>query len=583
MPKLLKRIQFRSKFASNSPQIILKNSSKNYNMILTLPPRIDGPALEINTSEVSQVLIIGANGSGKTRFANRLASDLGPKAYRMSALKALYGKDEEDTHEGSIDTLYRDAVDNGGGIMRSDIKGEFERMLALMINEEMVNLLTFKYESNEEGPSQDQEARGKKRKAHRHKRDELPTTRFDLLIRKWEEIFPGNRVLVEGGRMLFGQESSQDIYSSAKLSAGERAALYYLGSALFAPVGAVVFVESPGMLLHPSSIRLLWDTIEQMRSDCTFIYVTHDLSFASTRGDAVTVWVKGCDVRRQEWDYDFMTSADGLSEEMYLTILGARKPVLFIEGDGVNSIDAKLYPLVFKEYTVKSLGGCDRVIEATRTFNSLRGFHNLNAFGIVDRDRRDEGEVSYLRRKHIFVPEVAEIENIFMLEPVIRTVASHFRRDPQVAFNKVKQSIMRLFDVDLRQQALMHTRHVVKKTVEHRIDGRFANINKLEEHINDLCQSINPRGIYEQYCREFRRYISTGDYASVLRVYNRKTMLSESHVARACGLRTDDKDSYIRAILTILKEDREDAEVIREAIRSTFNLQNVADLPVAEP
>ena len=50
-------------------------------------------------------------------------------------------------------------------------------------------------------------------------------------------------------------------------------------------------------------------------------------------------------------------------------------------------------------------------------------------------------------------------------------------------------------------------------------------------------------------------------------------MLSESHVARACGLRRDDKDSYIRAILSILKEDRADADTIREAIRSTFNLE----------
>ena len=40
-----------------------------------------------------------------------------------------------------------------------------------------------------------------------------------------------------------------------------------------------------------------------------------------------------------------------------------------------------------------------------------------------DRDRRDEKEVEYLRGKNIFVPEVAEIENILMLEPVVKAVA----------------------------------------------------------------------------------------------------------------------------------------------------------------
>lgn len=537
-------------------------------MKITLPPRTAGAPLEVDTAENRQIIIIGANGSGKTRFADRLMSELGDRAFKMSAIKALYGRDDESSQPGSIDSIYHSVTDSGAGIIRNDIRGEFDRMLALMLHEEMENLIRFKYQSEEDDPDEPERRRGR-----RPRRDVLPVTRLDRLIGLWQKVFPGNRILVESGRMIFGSERSDDTYSSSKLSAGERAVLYYIGASMFAPRDAVIFVESPGLLLHPSSIRSLWDSIEQLRLDCTFIYITHDLSFASTRGDGMTVWVKSCDPLRGEWDYDFMTSTDGLNDEVFLAIVGARKPVLFIEGDGVNSIDAKLYPLIFKEYTVKSLGGCDRVIESTRTFNSLRAFHNLDACGIVDRDRRDEGEVHYLRNKRIFVPDVAEIENIFMIEEVIRAVARHFHRDEDEVFGKVKKAIMKLFEADLRQQALMHTRHIVKKTVEHRIDGRFANISKLEEHINDLCQSINPRGIYEQYCRDFRRYLGEGDYDSILRVYNRKTMLSESHVARACGLRHDDKDSYVRAILTILKDDRGPASTIRAAIRATFGLE----------
>ncbi|MDE7027672.1 MAG: DUF4435 domain-containing protein, partial [Duncaniella freteri] len=279
-----------------------------------------------------------------------------------------------------------------------------------------------------------------------------------------------------------------------------------------------------------------------------------------------------CNPVKGEWDYDFLTATDGINDEVYLAIIGARKPVLFIEGDGVHSIDARLYPLIFEDYTVKSLGGCDRVIESTRTFNSLRSFHNLNAYGIVDRDRRDEGEVGYLRKKQVYVPDVAEIENIFMLEPVIRTMARINHRNPDEAFAKVKRNIMRLFEADLRQQALQHTRHRVKKGVEHRIDGRFANIGQLENHISDLAHELNPRATYESLCREFRRYVQAGDYASVLRVYNRKTMLSESHVAHHCGLRRDDKDVYINTIINILSVNRPGADDIRTAIRSTFSL-----------
>lgn len=545
-------------------------------MKLTLPPRVNARPLEVDTAESRQIIIIGANGSGKTRFADRMMTDLGDKAFRMSAIKAIFGKDDENLMPGSIDSLYHQLTDAGLGMIRGDIKGEFDRMIALMLNEEMENLLEFKYRPKAADATDSSLVDGGNRRGN------LPTTRIDNLIRLWCKVFPDNRILVESGRMIFSRERSADTYSSSKLSAGERAVLYYIGASMYAPRNGVIFVESPDLLLHPSSTRSLWDGIEQLRSDCTFVYITHDLSFASTRGDGTTVWVKSCDPTRGEWDYDFMTSADGLNDEVFLAIVGARKPVLFIEGDGVNSIDAKLYPLIFRDFTVKSLGGCDRVIESTRTFNSLRAFHNLDACGIVDRDRRDEGEVSYLRKKRIFVPNVAEIENIFMLEDVIRAVARHYHQNEDEVFAKVKKAIMRLFDADLRQQALMHTRHIVKKTVSHRIDGRFANINKLEEHINDLCQSINPRGIYEQYCRDFHRYIAEGDYDSVLRVYNRKTMLSESHVARACGLRHDDKDAYIRAILAILKDDRGPALAIRTAIRATFGIDDADKDTAAE-
>lgn len=528
-------------------------------MTITLPPRKGSQPLTIDSTDLRHIVIIGANGSGKTRFANRLAADLGKRAFRLSALRAIYDKNIEDLSDNTIDTLYQKAI-AGSSLLRPDLKGEFERIIGLLVNEEMLSLIEYKYKGGSGTP---------------------PATRFDDVVRGWQKVFPDNRVLIDSGRMLFSNETAADPYSPAKLSDGEKTVLYYLGAVSYAPQGASILVDSPGMFLHPSSTASLWNSIENSRPDCTFIYVTHDLQFASTRSEGCTIWVKGCDLSHDEWDYDFLTSNEGISDDIYLAIIGARKPVLFIEGDGVHSIDAKLYPLIFNEYTVKSLGGCDRVIESTRTFNSLKAFHNLNAFGIVDRDRRDEGEVAYLRKKQVYVPDVAEIENIFMLEPVIRTMARINRRDPNDTFRKVKAAIMRLFETDLRQQALQHTRHRMKKGVEHRIDGKFANIGQLERHISDLGHELNPRAVYESLCRTFRRYVQESDYAAVLRVYNRKTMLSESHVARHCGLRRDDKDFYINTIINILSANRPGADDIRSAIRNTFSLSHSDEEPAA--
>lgn len=526
-------------------------------MAITLPPKIDGrPAPTIGLERPA--VIVGANGAGKSRFAGRLAADMrahsNPRpVFNISGLKALY--DTRRTSD-SIDSIF-DSIMPGRS---SEGTTQLDRLMAMLVHDEMVNLFRYKA-AHAAGMA-----------------TRLEPTRLDTLIALWQEVFPGNRILVESGQMLFSRQTSNDddeddsgAYSAGKLSAGEKAVIYYIGAVIYAPEGALVMVDSPEMFLHPSLMESLWNRLELLRRDLSFVYVTHDLSFASSRSDTSLIWVRRYDPTRIAWDYELLPPNSQLSDEVYLAIMGSRKPVLFIEGDGVHSIDARLYPLLFKDYSVKSLGSCNKVIEATRTFNDLSGFHHLDSRGIVDRDRRDDKEVAYLRGKRIMVPEVAEIENILMLEEVVRSVASFRKKDEDRVFQKVKSSIIAQFRHDLRQQALLHTRHRVKRTMEYRVDGRFANISMLEEHINSLIKEVNARGLYEDFCRQFRSYLASADYASILKVYNQKSMLPASNVAGLCGLRN--KEEYIEVILQMLREDGRGAERIRRAVKDCFGLE----------
>ena len=92
-------------------------------------------------------------------------------------LKALYGKDEEDLTPGSIDSLYREATGGGSTFIRNDIKGEFDRTLALMLNEEMLNLVAFKY-SNYRRNEVSEHKGGKG-----GRESKLPVTRLDRMVR----------------------------------------------------------------------------------------------------------------------------------------------------------------------------------------------------------------------------------------------------------------------------------------------------------------------------------------------------------------------------------------------------------------
>lgn len=519
-------------------------------MILTLPPSESGRKATIDTSRHSPVVIIGANGAGKTRFTNRLCADLGRGAFHLNVVDALYHEGEPDPEHDAVDRLCAESR-FGSPADRVHPRSRLERLLGLILSDELANLLAYKYD-RDNGEA---------------KYGEMPETRLDRLFGLWRDIFPENRVLINSGKILFGRSDSDDLYNAARLSDGERAVLYYGIAMLYAPENAVVVVDSPEMFLHQAIVQRVWNRLRLLRTDCVMVYTTHDLEFAASQRGAAVVWVRGCDLDAGTFDYRIMPSQKVLTDQVYMSIVGARKPVMFIEGDE-HSIDARLYPLIFPDYSVKSLGSCNKVIESTRTFNDLNGFHHLTAYGIVDRDRRDEGEVDYLRRKNIMVPEVAEIENLLLLPEVVKAVARNCGVNAEKVFNAVRKSVLAQFKKEVRAQALQHTRHRVKRTLEYRIDGRFNDINALENHIYDLAREINPRALYENFCRDFHSLLAGDDYEAVLRVFNQKSMLSSSNVAQLCGLKS--KDAYIDRIMLILRNSAPESAAIRTAVRSAL-------------
>lgn len=528
---------------------------------LQLAPTInESTPTSISHSE-KRIVIVGANGAGKSRFASYMAEH-NQSAYRISALQGLFNQSYRDNSPGSIDSQYAELFNSPLQVPAAPTT-QADRVTALLLRHEMVILLSHKLNGGKGGCETSSEQ-----------------TPLDKVISLWQDIFPNNQILVEAGNLLIKSKTANDHYSTLGMSAGERAILFLLGAVVLAPKEAKLFIDTPEIFLHPSITQSVWNRIELLRSDCQFIYITHDLDFAGSRTGAPIVWVRQYDPQKTLWDYQIIPGGTAITEDVYATILGARKPVLFIEGDGVHSIDAKFYPLIFTEFTIKSLGSCNKVIEATRTFNDLSAFHHTDSYGIVDRDRRDEVEVSYLRRKKVMVPDVAEIENILLLEEVVKAVASYCRRNPGKVFNRVKSSIIKQFRHDLNSQALMHTRHSVKRIMTYRIDGRFTSINMLEEHLRSLPDEVNARGLYEDYCRKFHAYVANEDYHSVLSVYNNKSMLPACNIAGLCGL--TDKKEYINTILHILSHEAPEAEAIRTAVKNCFGLQEMVNTEVTK-
>ncbi len=523
-------------------------------MDVLLPKGKDGKQTTLHLGQNRQITVVGANGSGKTRFVNQMIADADDRAFSISALDALYGSCEGEMESNGISRMFANLVKRAQ-FVKPLADNEFEMLLYMLVNDEMTDLLTYKL-----------------KKTYHNAEEEMPTTKIDTVIRLWKTVFPKNEVLRDSGLISFQNNVGDGPFKPVQLSHGEKAVFFYIGASLYAPTNSLVFVDSPTLFLHQSITQSLWSAIEGLRPDCTFIYQTHDVEFPTSRTDNLTIWVRNCDILNNQWDYEILHPHETISEQLIIDLVGSRKPVLFVEGDDTHSIDHKLYSLIFPEYTVKAMGSCNKVIETVRSFNDMQSFHHLDSYGIVDRDRRNEQEVKYLREKKIFVPDVAEIENIMLLEGVVRTVARKNGKNDMDVFMKIRASVLAMFKNELRKQALMHTRHQVKRTIEVIIDQRFQNINAMEQHIEGLIEKINPRAIYEKLCREFNTYVQQSDYNAVLRVYNQKSMLIDTNLAQLCGLRS--KDEYIKKVLTILKCGGENANVIRKAIKNCFEIMD---------
>lgn len=396
---------------------------------------------------------------------------------------------------------------------------------------------------------------------------EFRPTRLDTLVSAWQRIFPHNKITRANSALLFSTNAGSDLIPIRKLSSGEKTVLYYLAAILYAPKQSMVFIDEPTIFLHPSLMQLLWNALEGLRPDCTFIYNTSDAEFLASRTQNLCIWVKKYSAASHSWDYSLIQPGT-IPDDIFISLMGQRRPVLFIEGDTTHSLDAKLYPLIFEESIVRPLGSCNKVIEATRSFRDLQPMHHLQSQGIVDRDRRTPKEIEYLRSRGILVPEVAEIENIFMLEGVITFMARQKNKDPQRVISRVKDNIIKLFETKHYEQALQHTRHKMKRDIECRADARVATIQQLEEHLNTLIKKIDVTTRFNSLLTHFRSLIDNRDYPGILKVFNHKPMLAESGVINLLGFHS--RSEYVTAILDTLKSNRPEAAHLRQIIKNVF-------------
>lgn len=497
-------------------------------------PRKDNSDLELTLETGKTTIIIGANGSGKTRLAVHLEEQLGEKAHRIAAHRAL---SLNPNIEKISEAKAKQGLFYGNPEWAKDIS---QRKSARWNNKSSTYLLNdfdrllqylFAQQNNLAVENHQKRKRG----------EEITNskTKLDILQEVWERLLPLKKLHITADDIRVSSTSIESAdYSASEMSDGERAVFYILGQVLSANEGSILIFDEPELHIHKSIISNLWDEIKKLRPDCSFLMITHDIEFAATR--VAKKYVIRNYYSDPAWDISEIPDSE-LDEQTITLILGSRKPILFVEGEK-TSLDMETYRLCYPEWTVIPKGACKDVIQAVsslRKLNENMPILNIKCVGIVDRDTRDSSQIRDLEEQGIKVLPCSEIENIFSLSSVAHKVLEIEGFDGDDLINKKEEFKDRLLKYIKKELSDDKLEKFVVKRIHRRIDTYLKNIylsntynsnemkDKLISEVSFLTDSKINEWISEMR-NEIQACINNEDIDGLLCIYENKGLLAKT-------------------------------------------------------
>jgi len=489
---------------------------------LDLPPSLSNPNGDCWVESDRAIVVIGANGSGKTRLGSwiEFESKYKEHVHRLSAQKSLdmpkssgtTAMDEAraDLHYGTTeDRLTYKLSHRWHNNPNTALLNDFDKLMVYLFSEEFEKSIEYRRTANVTTDYQ-----------------KPPETKLDLVKRIWQSVLPDKELVIGSGKVeVKSNDRSTEAYNASEMSDGERIVFYLIGECLAAPEGAAIVVDEPEMHLHKSIQASLWDAIELERPDCLFVYLTHDLDFAASRVRAPKICLKGFDGKR--WDWYKVPENSEIPEDILLQIVGSRPPVLFVEGEK-GSLDSALFRNVYPEFTVVPCGGCESVIHATHSFALLKHLHDLECRGIVDRDYRSDEEIKRLRERNVLVLEVSEVENLFLSKAVLEQVAeAHLLHDSFSAImTKVEKVVFSKLERDKERIASGITAAKIRAMFK-KFNAKAIGQEQIQEAWESFEQSVQVEDIYKNTLSDIESVLADGDYDRAIRLYGNKGLVRQ--------------------------------------------------------
>ncbi len=347
---------------------------------------------------------------------------------------------------------------------------------------------------------------------------------LDDVICIWNNLIQHRELFCDNsGNLKIKYQKDEEVkeYPAYMMSDGEREIFYVVGKVLLSNPSSLIIIDEPELHLHKAILNKLWDTLELKRSDCMFIYLTHDIEFASTRV-AQKRWLKSysSDII-EDWDLEPISDND-IPETLLMKVLGSRKKILFCEGKQ-NSKDFQIFEGLFPNYTITPVASCKEVINYTRAFNKIRNKYS-EAIGIIDRDFRTIEELDKLKAEKIFSYNVAEIENLFLIEEFILAFADYKKEYCDI--DDIKNEILKKFEHNIEQQSSFYVTHKINHIFNESHVKKGKTEFEVSTQFNDFISQIKIAEWHIERTGKLRDIINRKDYAQAIMLYNNKGLHS---------------------------------------------------------
>ncbi|HHX8715864.1 DUF4435 domain-containing protein [Vibrio alginolyticus] len=364
-----------------------------------------------------------------------------------------------------------------------------------------------------------------------------------LLMTLWElwgTLFPNRAIVWEDYKITVTStySATSNNYQPDSMSGGEKAALYLLLKVMTAPKASLLVVDEPELHLHSILAQQFWTMIEDVRPDCRFIYITHDLQFAASRANPKYIVVN-------QPDHFEVLEKSELPQDLFLKILGTNtfslnaSKVVFIEGKKTGSPDQRFYKQWFHNegdsLLVVSVESCESVIKHTIAFNNNGLFKGIDAIGIIDRDYRTDSDIMSLKKQNLHILDLHELESCLCSEEIFLSIYKENDFDKNNnGPAKFKDYLQKLTAALSKDNVL--AKHIFERTKVASEQALLGTLNKCNKHtkngvahtetaVKEIGRSIDLSSIFEEEKQRCTDALN-GSYIDKLKLFDGKMILN---------------------------------------------------------